>query len=123
MRTRFFLALFALIALLYASFALAATPAPPPPSWAWAVAGGCIAVLLAVCGWWIRHWMMQREKKEEAILARIEAMDRRIDERLDRLETGQAIIVERVGSLPCRGDRGNGIPPTAVCSMNDRDTP
>jgi len=121
MRTRFYLALALLVVigliLLCASYALAA-PAPPPPSWAWAVAGGCIALLVAVCGWWVRRWIERREQREDLLISRLEALD----QRLDRLEMGQIRIAEDLRHLPCRAP-GNGVssPPSALCSLHDRD--
>lgn len=126
MRTRFYLFLLALLILglllLAASIAWAAGPAPSPaqpiPGWAVGFGGGVLALLIGVSAYLIRHWMDGREKFGNALLSEVAKLSSSIAD----LHTGQAVIVERVNSLPCRSPR-NGVPPApaGLCTIRDKD--
>ena len=131
MRTRFYLFLFALLilglSLLVASIVSGAsstpTPTAPIPGWVHGITVTLIAILLGMVGWWVSRWISRREIKEDLVLSKISALHLIASETRGDL----AVLSERVDSLPCRregrGNGINGIPPTAICSMNDRDTP
>jgi len=91
---------------------------PAPSSWLWGIVTGLVVLLLGVCSYFTRRYIERRDKQEERLIGRLDALDAR----LDNLERGQARIDERIAALPCRhSPGGNGIPPGPVCSLKDID--
>lgn len=108
---------------------LAVTPPPTSPWW-YAVAGTAFGLLLSALVFFLRRWIVRRDKKEETLEAenrrlsfQLQEVKEQLTSDIQEVKNTTSRIDERTFRLPClQGGRGNGVSGNP-CEFMEEKTP